>query len=246
MYKYIYLLIAISYCTIVSSQVSSGKITYERHTYWINIMSKLPFMTQEDIDRDMLTWGKDQGKYGQKYELYYTPTKSLYTAKEDDSNYGYSWKEDDYLLIRDFREKQTKDLITFLGKSYLIEDDTPKYKWKILNEIKEVAGYLCMKAETIDPIKNTPVYAWFTNKIPVSGGPEGYGGLPGMILALELNENDVIIEALTVDIDLDVKLPIPKKMKGKKSNREDYNQKVSKYITETIEGRKNPFWQVRY
>ncbi len=244
--KNIILFILISFALQLKAQENTGLIVFERHTYWINIMSKLPFMTQEDIDRDMLTWGKNQGKYGRKYELTFNPNKSVYTEKEEEANYGYSWKEDDYLLIRDYEEKKTKDLVTFLGKTFLIEDETPKYKWKILNEIKEIAGYLCMKAETVDPIKNTPVFAWFTNKISVSGGPEGYSGLPGMILALELNENDVTIEAISVDIKFSVDLPIPKKMKGKEIKRNAYDQKVSKYIVETIEGRKNPYWQVRY
>lgn len=231
----------------VVGQALSGKVTYERKTFWINIMSKLPFITQEDIDRDRLTWGKNEGKWGEKYEFTFLNNKSIYLEKEQETNYGYSWKNGKFILVRDYTEKTSKDLITIVDRDYLIESDSHKYKWKILNEIKEVQGYLCMKAETIDPVKGTKVWAWFTDKIMVSGGPEGYGGLPGLILAMEFNENDCIIEAVSVDLEAPVdKLPIPKKMKGKKIDREKYVALNKKIIKESVEGRKNPYWRLRY
>ena len=227
-------------------QQNAGLIKFDRSTYYINIMAKLPFLTQEDIDREMLTWGKEQGKEGQPYEFYFNDQVSVYTMKEDDTNYGYSWKEDDFLLIRDYKSKTAKDLVSFLGKSYLVESDIPRFKWKIQNEIKEIAGYLCMKAETIDPVKGTPIAAWFTDKIPIYGGPEGYGGLPGMILGLEMDGNAVIIEATEVQLSDKIELPIPKKMKGKKIEREAFNKLIGDYIQESIKTRRNPYWQIRY
>ncbi len=232
--------------TISMAQNESGSIEFERRTYWINIMSKMPWMTQEEIDRDRLTWGKNQGR-PQPHILYFDDNKSLYTFVEEENEYGYSWKKDKFMLIRDHKERRSKDYLDLLGKTYIVEDDLPKRKWKILNEIREVAGYLCMKAETIDPIKDQTVIAWFTNQIPVMGGPEGYDGLPGMILALNMNDGDVTIEATKVTFKAEDKdLPLPKKFKGKNITRREYNEKVAKWIKESIEGRKNPYWQVRY
>jgi GLPGLI family protein len=76
----------------------------------------------------------------------------------------------------------------------------PKYKWKILNELKDIEGYVCMKAETKDTVNNVVIHAWFTDKIPVMSGPEGFSGLPGMILALDFNDDDVNIVATKVDM----------------------------------------------
>jgi GLPGLI family protein len=225
---------------------NTGKITYERNMYWINIYSKLPFATKEDIEREMLTWGKEQGKYGQKYELTFRDSISTYLAKESDENYGYSWIQDEYIITRNYSAKTCKDFLTLLGKDYVLEGTSPKYKWKILNEIKEIQGYLCMKAETTDPIKKTKIIAWFCDKLPVQGGPEGLTGLPGMILAAVYNEDDVTIEATKVELSGTMELPKLKKMKGKSIPREEFNTKMLKYINEQIDGKRNPYWTIRY
>ncbi len=224
----------------------AGKITYERKVYWINIYSKMPFATKEDIEREMLTWGKEQGKEGDKYEYYFKDNLSTYQKKERDENYGYSWIEDEYIITRNYAEKTCKDFITFVGKDYLIEGESPKYKWKILNEIKEIQGYLCMKAETTDTLKKTKIAAWFCDKIKVQGGPEGLSGLPGIILGVEYNNDDVLIEAISVELKDDIVLPTLKKMKGKAIERSAYNNKVIKYVKEQMDGKRNPYWSLRY
>lgn len=233
---------------IVSAVYSqkTGVITYERKQFWINIMSKFPFATKERIERDMMAWGKNQGKYSDKYLLYFKDNQTLYIQKENEENFGWSWKEDSYLLTRNHTDKTGKDLIGLLGKEYIIEEAMPKYKWKILNEIKEIQGYLCMKAETMDTVKNTKIIAWFTDKLPMQGGPEGLNGLPGMILSAEYNGDDVTVEATAIDLKEDLVIPYPKKMKGKLISRKEFNIKYKKFIDENIEGKRNPYWQVRY
>ncbi|GLR17119.1 GLPGLI family protein [Portibacter lacus] len=229
-----------------NAQKKSGTIEFDRKQDWIQIMSKLPYMTQEEIDRSRLTWGKNEGN-GQPFILYFNENESLYTYKEEVSDYGYSWKKDDYVVIRDYENKTIYDKIDFLGRTYILQEDAPRIKWKILNEIKEVAGYLCMKAETVDTVKGTKIHAWFSDEIPVYAGPEGFYGLPGMILGLDFNDGDVIVEATKVTFsDEVVELPIPKKMKGRKLTVAEMNTKAKKYIEESIEGRKNPYWQMRY
>lgn len=230
--------------TVVEAQ-QEGVITFNRKQNYISIMSKLPHITQEDVDRMSLTWGK-MGD-GTNYELYFKDNKSLYSRKEEQSESGYSWKKDQFILIRDYQGKSQEDLIETLGKVYHIKEDLPRTKWKILNEIKEIEGYLCMKAETKNEVKGQTIHAWFTDAIPFSGGPEGYGGLPGMILEIDINNQDAVITATKVAMDQEeVKLPYPKKIKGKKIDRVAYNAMVKKYIDETIEGKKNPYWRVRY
>ena len=226
---------------------TSGTIEFGRKQNWVQISSKLPYMTEEEIDRRRLTWGKMDDGPGQPYLLYFNPDNSLYTYKDEPNEYGYSWRKDEYVLIRDYNEKTVHDQLDFLGRTYIVEEDASRYKWKILNEIKEVAGYLCMKAETVDTVKGTKIHAWFSDEIPISAGPEGFYGLPGMILALDFNDGDVVITATKVEFsETLVELPIPKKMKGRSITREELNTKTKKYIVETIEGRRNPYWQLRY
>jgi len=239
----LFLMIGIS----LLGQMPEGKITYNRKTDWISIMSKLPYISQEEVDRVTLTWGNEDNK-GRNFDLSFKNNKSVYTyGKEEKTDNTYSWKKDVLVLIRDYNSKNIKDLREDLGTKFLIEDDLPKTKWKILNEIKEVEGYLCMKAETTNELKDQTIHAWFTDAIPFSGGPEGYGGLPGIILELDINDGDAIITATKVDLETAVeKLPIPKKMKGKKTNQADHNSKLEKFIAQSIEGQKNPYWRIRY
>ena len=245
MNKYILSLILFVFLQNAYSQNTSGVIKFERKTYWINIMSRLPWITQEDIDRDKLTWGKNQGRPS-PYELHFAGDKSIYMAGEEDNDAGYSWSSEEYLIIRDYKSNESSDLIETLGKKYLVED-LPTYKWKILNEIKEIDGYLCMKAETKDTIKNQKIFAWFTDMIPVQGGPEGFYGLPGMILEIDINNGDVLITASEVTIsEKELELPIPKKLKGKKIKRADLNQKIKSFISDSFKSKRNPYWTIRY
>ncbi|TXD83900.1 GLPGLI family protein [Subsaximicrobium wynnwilliamsii] len=71
---------------------------------------------------------------------------------------------------------------------YLIRQNANVYVWNISKEKKKIGDYTCYKATTT--IENgrtikTEITAWFTPEIPFRFGPKNYGGLPGLILALE-------------------------------------------------------------
>ncbi len=72
-------------------------------------------------------------------------------------------------------------------------------KWEITEETKEIAGYKIQKATTtpllsldhsIPNIKFLTAIAWFAIDVPFSFGPEGYHGLPGLIVKLEHEGTD--------------------------------------------------------
>ncbi|MEC4048671.1 GLPGLI family protein [Flavobacterium sp. SUN046] len=81
-----------------------------------------------------------------------------------------------------------------LGK-YVLKKERKSIIWQITNETKEIDGFLCYKAIADDVVVNSfgnfkyQLTAWFTQNIPVSSGPLGIGGLPGLIL--ELNRRNV-------------------------------------------------------
>jgi len=243
--KYIVLGIFLMSFVAVDAQMPEGMITFNRKTDWVSINAKLPYVSSEEADRRRLTSGGWENK-GTDYELSFKDNKSIYQKKEVESE-GYSWRRSKLILIRDYNENTKKDLREDVGTEMLIEDKIEKRRWKILNEIKEVAGYLCMKAETTDTIKGQTIHAWFTDAIPMSGGPEGFGGLPGMILEIDINDGDAVTYATSVDLETPIeKLPIPKKMKGKKMDQAKYDSIIAKFIEESIEGRKNPYWRIRF
>ena len=232
--------------TLVSGQ--EGTITFNRKYHWVNIVSKMPYLSLEEKDRIKLTWGNDSENKGEDFILTFNKEGSTYIRKEKTENYGYSWDEEEDIFIRDQKSKKTKDIRILLGKKYIIEDDIPKLKWKILNELKDIEGYVCMKAETKDTVNNVIIHAWFTDKIPVMSGPEGFSGLPGMILALDFNDDDVNIVVTKVDMapQKPVVLPIPKKIKGKSILYAEFYSRKKKHINLSVQGRRNPYWDVRY
>jgi GLPGLI family protein len=231
----------------LQAQINQGVITYERQEMWVNIMSKMPFMSKEDIEKEMAIWGKQQGDWKEKYLLEFNTNSSMYKEKPKDENFGYSWRGDEIFCYRDLVNKTLVDKAVLGDKDVVIKDNIPLLKWKILNELRDIQGYICMKAQTKHPIYGSPVTAWYTDKIPISSGPEGFGGLPGMILMLELNVDDVIIEATNINTDpLTNPIALPKKIKGKTSNSADYANSKNKFIKQSIDGRRNPYWNTRY
>jgi len=245
MYKFTTALILVIFLNnIVFGQNDQGVITYDRTLYYTKVIDGLPYLSEEERDRQKLTWGKDEGR-AHPYILQFTPEQSIYTYGEKEREYSFSWKQQEFLLIHNLAEQTITQQRVMGGGLFVIEDEEPSYKWKILNEIREVAGYLCFKAETIDTIKKQTIHAWFTNEIPIASGPEGFGGLPGMILMIDINEGTAIIEATSVKIE-DPKIELPKKIKGKKLSLADYADRTQKYIEQCVEGERNPFWRLRY
>ncbi|MDQ8053139.1 MAG: GLPGLI family protein [Pedobacter sp.] len=70
-------------------------------------------------------------------------------------------------------------------ETYLVKDSTRKINWKITSEIRNIAGYDCRRANALI-MDSVYVVAFYTEEIPVSGGPESFSGLPGMILGVAL------------------------------------------------------------
>ena len=70
-------------------------------------------------------------------------------------------------------------------ETYLITDSTRRIQWRITNETRDIAGYPCRRANAL-VLDSVYVVAFYTDQIPVSGGPESFTGLPGMILGVAL------------------------------------------------------------
>jgi GLPGLI family protein len=230
---------------------TEGVVTYTYKEYWTKIVARMPYLSQEEKDRTKLTWGNEEDDLkGTKMKLSFSENKSVYTYADEQyvSDDGqWSGRNQEYVLQRDFAKNTKIDLMEMLGKTYIVEDSLPTIKWRIQNEIKDIAGHVCMKAITEDTIKKQKITAWFSQDILVQAGPEHYLGLPGLILELNINDGDVVIEAVKVELKkLTTELDAPKKMKGKKINMKSYNDMLIKHIKDSIKAKRNPYWAIRY
>lgn len=232
------------------AQQTEGVVNYTRKTYVSKIITHLTYLSQEEKDRSVQirkNWEEDNK--GEKMKLAFNANESLYTYGDQNSTEdgGYSWRTEELKLYRNFEKDKKIDIIEMLGKTYVVEDSLHTPTWKIGNQIKDIAGYVCMKAETEDLIKKQKITAWFAQDISVPAGPERYNGLPGIILELNLNDGDVVIEATSVTLKKitpdDLKLP---KVKGKKINDAAYDALIRQYIADSMKAQRYPYWAIRY
>jgi GLPGLI family protein len=246
MKKIAILLFLVSFSAFCQEGKQEGVVQYERTTFWVNIMSRLTYLSAEEKDRIKLTWGSTDEGWKQKMTLAFNENQSLYAYGEENTEQGWSGRKETFFLTKNFAAEHSTDYIDMLGKTYIVDDTLHTPTWKILNQIKEVAGYICMKAETVDTVKNQKITAWFAQDIPVMAGPERYFGLPGLILELDINEGDVTIVASKVEFKKLTNEFNLKKIKGKKISDAEYTKIIADFIKESIKGERNPYWGLRY
>jgi GLPGLI family protein len=227
-----------SYCA--QSQALEGIVTYERTQFWTKILPKLTFLSQEQLDRELRTWGSNDEGWKTKYQLVFNENENKYSEIAQESEYGYNGRLSNYLIYRNFATNKRIEMEDVSAKSYIVEDSLSAPSWKVMNKIKEISGQLCMMAVTEDTVRNQKITAWFANNLSVSGGPERYYGLPGLIMELDIDDGAVIITAVKVEIQL------PKKMKGKKITGKEYDKMVKTTLETAIKGRRYPYSSVRF
>ncbi len=121
------------------------------------------------------------------YELRFDSNKSVYKlAKENTDNKYMMWgskpSETDG-IVQDLENKSLSAQKDVFENTYLIKDSLRKLEWRITDEIRDIAGFECRKAVT-KICDSVYIVAFYTDQIPVSSGPESFGGLPGLILGL--------------------------------------------------------------
>lgn len=123
-----------------------------------------------------------------------------------------------------FNNINTNEQITYtdlFGKEFLISESSFS-KWKLHSgEQRDILGHTCVKATQMKD--TTLVTAWFTSDITYSFGPDGYTGLPGLILALSVGESKVIL-ATNIEENGQLNASIEKPNKGEKVSREEYEK----------------------
>ncbi|MFA6946575.1 MAG: GLPGLI family protein, partial [Pedobacter sp.] len=142
-----------------------------------------------------------------KSTLTFSKDKTLFSpapANESDR----SWFSDipatmqNNIIFTDLSTNTSITQKTVFEETFLIRDSTRKITWKITSETRDIAGYSCRRANAII-MDSIYVVAFYTDEIPVSGGPESFTGLPGMILGVALpHENMSWFAKLVTDKSL--------------------------------------------
>jgi len=98
--------------------------------------------------------------------------------------------------------------------TYLLKDSISKIRWKLTDEVREIAGYSCRRANAII-LDSIYVVAFYTDEIPVSGGPESFNGLPGMILQVAIPHENISWVATKITVTTNGANAILPPQKGK-------------------------------
>ena len=235
--------------TLSSAQKIEGSVRYLMVNDWSKKMAAVDYLSKQAIDKMTYMIG-DRGVYKTYSKLFITPSKSKYEDSDESvgkGDAGYSWLKDEYTITRNYEKKTMRDVIDLAGKTYIIEDSIHMPKWKILNEMKEIAGHICMNAAWNDTIKKQKVIGWFALDILNNGGPERFFGLPGLILEVNINDGALVITADQIALrKLTTELDTPKKIKGKKIKEIDYYAILRKYMAEKRKDEQPYFWTMRY
>jgi GLPGLI family protein len=84
--------------------------------------------------------------------------------------------------------------------------------------------------DALEMPKEVIVTAWYTPEIPVNQGPEGYWGLPGLIL--EVNDGKTVLLCSKVVLNPKVKAEIKAPTKGKLISQQEFDEVVLKKTEE--------------
>ena len=203
--------------------IMSGKIEYERK---VNVLAQV----EEMDDNEFVQQFKSQlPKFASTYfDLVFDTAQSGYKPGREPEHpfkmFG-SGPASENVVYTEFSAKRVRSLKTVYEQKFLVTDSMRQLKWKEKDEIRMIAGYKCRKAVSI--ICDTVyVVAFYAEDIPVSGGPEMFGGLPGMILELAVPRLHTTWVATKVaqmtPATADYNIP----EKGKKMTQKELNEKI--------------------
>jgi len=218
-------------CT--QAQQKEGKVTYER-------IAQVRFNIADNNNGEQ----SQVQTRTDKFELVFGNNQSLWKQAEkeneeaDNANTGGMQVRmivagSDDVLYNNFTDAKRTELRVFFDRKFIIDDSIRSLKWKMSDETKTILNRVCRKATatTVNPrvtmninngvmerkeVQDTvAITAWFTSEIPVAAGPAEYQGqLPGLILALDINNGRQVYKAVELSEKADlasIKAPTGKK-----------------------------------
>lgn len=205
---------------IVWSQITYGKITYERKT---NLYKK--FKNNGDVKE----WLKEEDKNKiDIFELYFSDSLSVFKPEESDLVERMSWATTKNVVYQNHASNKRFTEKKIWGELFLMSDTIRSFNWKITDSKRSICGYQCRKA-IWQANDTTRIYAWFCSEVTASIGPESFVGLPGAILGLATEDGGIIYFAKTVEVvKPDLAILIPKKTKQKIYKTAELKEEITK------------------
>ncbi|AXY76610.1 GLPGLI family protein [Paraflavitalea soli] len=153
----------------------------------------------------------------------------------------------DDITFSDFAKGTITEQRDLGTKKYLVADSIRKLNWKITGETRTILGYTCQQAITQristrfsssvvngevkrEEVPDTAnITAWFTLAIPVAASPEYQGQLPGLVLAIDVNNGRMVYKAIQVSPTVDV-ATVKEPRDGKKITSKEFAEERNKMM----------------
>lgn len=230
MKKYLIAAFVCASWAFISNQIDQGVITY---TTKVNMHKRIP-SEQEEMKKMIPEFNSSQQM------LIFDELTSLFKALPVDENpfdqgpgaggqrmVMRVMMQDEIFLDRD--ADMVTQLREFMGKKYIIKKDANRIPWKLGQETKEVNGFLCRNATYKDE-NEREITAWYTEEIRLPIGPQNFYGLPGLILEVAINTDEVVITAEKIDIRALKKNELREPKGGQEISDEDYRAMVEEQM----------------
>lgn len=193
--------------------ISKAKIEYERR---INQWADLKGEFAEQIKKTTPQYKTDY------FDYQFINNKSIYKpgrASNDKPSF-YKPAASDNTVFSDYNSGKYIAHKAVFEREFLIEDSLRNCTWRITNDFRQIAGFNCRRATTVI-MDSVFVVAFYTDEIMISGGPESFNGLPGMILGLVVNRLHTTWYATKVEVNIEVEKEIVPPTQGKKITNEE-------------------------
>ena len=225
MKRILFVMIAGLAVQVSAAQVKDGKIVYERK---MNMHKRLA--PDQETMKNMIPEFDVS-----KAELTFSGNESIFKRVQEEEDIRESAGESndrqvfrmrvggDNELYKNYNTYKALELTELGPKKYIIDDSTRQFNWKLdeSGDTKKIKGYTCKKATTKTP--RGEVIAWYTEQITCPSGPDTWGGLPGMILEVNLGDGELVFVATEVSEKADKKM-VSAPTGGKKITRKEYQK----------------------
>jgi len=250
--------------TSAFAQVKEGKLIFERK---INMYRMITDPEMRARIPEFRT---------EKFELLFNEQSSMFkTIPEEEApdpfaNSGggggerggrFNFRMPETATYTDIPNQMQYEARSLFEKDFLIVDSLKPINWKLSEETKTIAKFVCKKATTmITPQqmnmrfgggggrnrnttdtaapakpKEEELVVWYTESIPVSVGPDAYAGLPGAILEVNSSNGGNVITASEFTAKYAVK-ELKQPTKGDKMNRAQFAESMKKIMEDMQRG----------
>lgn len=223
----------------VRAQISSGTINYLEH-------QEFPIWDGMSTDqKKRMEKMKAEGAFDQTGQLTFDETAFSYQQlpKAPDPNGGRGWWMDDDgnpdVYYTSLTDSMVTDKRQIMDRSFIMEDKWVKPVWEVpANQQPSMAYTLPSKVAFATSIEGDTLTAYFTETIPAGIGPRGYGGLPGAIVYLKVqNEGRYTEYTMKTMQPNPAELTLVKPEEGEIISREKF-EKISKKREEAMDRRR--------